>query len=242
MSKTSADMNNYKSMNERIDHMENNHTSLNGKVNRQSDGNIKFPNKTEYNNSIGSDTQKWKSSLQVAKSENVKQTRHISENGELVVEPLVFEEKLNMWKGTINSIQEKKDDEKKLQVQRQEQIKSAKLLQHLQKEEKMLQKVYLEQLEKDEKLARQIEEELNSETRGELNKLEEQDLELAKKLQDKINKENGIYNYSYDKKGPKKGSLESNKSCSDNSSKKNKIFNGKLKEKFRGLFKKKSSI
>lgn len=241
MSKKSSNMNNYKSMNEKIDHMQNNHTSLNGKVNRQSDGNIKFPNKTECNNSKGSDMKKWKGGLQEPKSENGKQTRHISENGELVVEPLVFEEKLNMWKGTINSIQEKKDDEKKLQVQRQEQLKSAKLLQHLQKEEKMLQKVYLEQLEKDEKLARQIEEELNSETR-ELNKLEEQDLELAKKLQDKINKENGIYNYSHDKRVSKKGSLESNQSCSDNSSKKNKIFNGKLKEKFRELFKKKSSI
>lgn len=211
--------------------MEKNHKASNGSVYKLSDSKTNMSNGRNMNQDISNSMQ----------AENGKQTRHISENGELVVEPLVFEEKLKMWKGTIDSIQEKKDDEKKLQVQRQEQLKSAKLLQHLQKEEKMLQKVYLEQLEEDEKLARQIEEELNLETRGELNKIEEQDLELAKKLQDTINKEHEIYNYSHEKVS-KKNSMESNRSDSDKNSTKNKIFNGKLKEKFRNLFKKKTTI
>ncbi|CRH00026.1 hypothetical protein PRELSG_0912600 [Plasmodium relictum] len=147
-------------------------------------------------------------------------------NAEIVVEPLVFEEKLKMWKGTVDSIKEKKEDEKKLQEQRQLNLENVKLAHSLNKEEKILQQMYLEQLKKDEELAKQLEQELNAEIRNELTKIEQDDFKIATIIQNSFDSEEN----------------QQNNNTNNGQSNNKKVSKLKLlKEKFRKFFKKKSS-
>ncbi|SCN12678.1 conserved Plasmodium protein, unknown function [Plasmodium malariae] len=138
-------------------------------------------------------------------------------NGELVEEPLEFEEKLKMWKGTVNSIKEKREDEIKLQQQRQLNVENIKLAHTLNKEEKISEKMYLEQLKKDEELAKQIELELNKDIRNELSLMEQEDFKLATIIQNSFESEQST-------------------TCGDDNYKKKsktKLFTEKLKSFFR---------
>lgn len=178
------------------------------------------------------------------KSTEVQKTTKISNNGELVVEPVKFKDKLNMWKGTINSIKIRKEDEQKLQEKRLKQLENVKLAQNLKKEEELLQREYLEQLKKDEELAKKIEQELNEEIKNELHQIEENDFKLAQRLQSDqgIQDKNSTKKIGSFKKMCSKASSHNNIKVDSN----NDLFVGdqpskaqQLKQKFRNLFKKK---
>lgn len=186
------------------------------------------------------------------KISDVTKTSKISDNAELVVEPLIFEEKLNLWKGTINSVQIKKEDEKKQQEERLRILENVKLAQILKKEEEMLHKEYMEQLKKDEELAKQIEQKLHAEVADELHKIEESDFQLAQKLQsahdDKyvvsVQKSSGTIKKLISLASSNKNNYGANENNDNNNNNDNSAEIGpsktqQLKDKFRNLFKKK---
>ncbi|SBS83460.1 conserved Plasmodium protein, unknown function [Plasmodium ovale curtisi] len=122
------------------------------------------------------------------KKEKMKEKNSLN-NGELIVEPLIFEEKLKMWKGTVNSLKEKREDEMKLQQQRQLNVENLKLVHSLKKEEEMYEQRYLNQLKNDEELAKKLEIELNKDIRNKLSIIEQEDHKLATIIQNSFESE-----------------------------------------------------